>query len=94
MKKIAYILFALLVCATLIGTVSAFTYSNEATVDPSGSLSPGEDVLTTMAIRITGTESIEKYNIYLSTPLDEATWSLSFYSCDGSGNPGDVAVRQ
>jgi len=92
MKKITYILLALLVCATFIGSASAFTNTSGAVVDPSGSLSPGEDVIATMAIKISGTESIDKYNIYLSTPLDDATWSLSIYSCDGSGTPGDVAL--
>ena len=92
MKKIAYVLLALLVCATFIGTASAFTYSSNATVDPSGSLSPGDDITAKMTIRISGTESIKNYNIYLSTPLDEATWALSIYASDGSGTPGDVAL--
>jgi len=92
MKKIVYVLFALLLCATFIGSVSAFTYTSNATVDPSGSLSPGEDVIATMAIKISSTESIGNYNIYLSTPLEEATWSLSIYDTDGSGTPGAVAL--
>lgn len=75
-----------------IGTGSAFTYTNGATIDPSGSLSPGEDIIAKMALKISGTESIKNYNIYLSTPLDEATWSISIYATDGAGTPGDVAL--
>lgn len=80
MKKIAYILFALLVCATLIGTVSAFTYSNEATVDPSGSLSPGEAVTASMNIVLPKGSISTSGSIKLTTALRDSTlWTVYVY---------------
>ncbi|HKL97726.1 MAG TPA: hypothetical protein VJ857_03560 [Methanocorpusculum sp.] len=80
MKKIAYILFALLMCATLIGTVSAFTYSNEATVDPSGSLSPGEAVTASMNIVLPKGSISTSDSLKLTTALRDSTlWTVYVY---------------
>ena len=80
MKKIAYILFALLMCATLIGTVSAFTYSNEATVDPSGSLSPGEAVTASMSIVLPQGSISTSDSLKLTTALrDRTLWTVHVY---------------
>ena len=80
MKKITYVLLALLVCATLIGTASAFTYTDGAVVDPSGSLSPGEAVTASMTI-VLPTDSISASgSLKLTTALRDSTlWTVYVY---------------
>ena len=80
MKKIAYVLLALLLCATFIGTASAFTYTNGAAVDPSGSLSPEEAVTASMTI-VLPTDSISTSgSLKLTTALRDSTlWTVYVY---------------
>ena len=80
MKKIAYILFALLMCATLIGTVSAFECPKTATVDPSGSLSPGEAVTASMSIVLPRGSISTSDSLKLTTALRDSThWTVHVY---------------
>jgi len=80
MKKITYVLLALLVCATLIGTASAFTYTNGAAVDPSGSLSPGEAVTASMTIVLPKDSISTSGSLKLTTTLRDSTlWTVYVY---------------
>lgn len=80
MKKITYILAALLVCAVFIGSGSAFTYTNEATVDPSGSLSPGEAVTASMTITLPKSSISTSGSLKLTTALRDSTlWTVYVY---------------
>ncbi len=80
MKKITYVLLALLVCATLIGTASAFTYTNGAVVDPSGSLSPGEAVTASMTLVIPTDSISTSGSLKLTTALRDSTfWTVYVY---------------
>ena len=80
MKKIAYILFALLLCATFIGSASAFTYTSNATVDPSGSLSPGEAVTASMTIVLPKDSIDSSDSLKLTTALRDSTqWIVYVY---------------
>ena len=73
MKKITYILLALLVCATFIGTGSAFTALDGSssvvfTVEPTGSLSPNDIVTASTTILLSansmadGSDSLTVYS--------------------------------
>jgi hypothetical protein len=91
MKKITYVLLALLVCATLIGTASAFTYTNGAVVDPSGSLSPGEAVTASMTIVVPEGTMSSSASLKLTTALhDSALWTIYVYK--GSYNVAGTAI--
>lgn len=80
MKKITYVLLALLVCATLIGTASAFTYTSGAVVDPSGSLSPGEAVTASMTIGLPKDSISTSGSLKLTTALRDSTlWTVYVY---------------
>ncbi len=80
MKKIAYVLLALLVCATFIGTASAFTYSSNATVDPSGSLSPEQAVTASMSIVLPKDSISTSGSLKLTTALRDSTlWTVYVY---------------
>ncbi|MEA5037620.1 hypothetical protein SDC9_18371 [bioreactor metagenome] len=80
MKKITYILAALLVCAVFIGTGSAFTYTNGATIDPSGSLSPGEAVTASMTISLPKDSISTSGSLKLTTALRDSThWTVYVY---------------
>ena len=80
MKKITYVLLALLVCATLIGTASAFTYTNGAVVDSSGSLSPEEAVTASMTIVIPINSISTSGSLKLTTALRDSTlWTVYVY---------------
>ena len=70
MKKITYFLIALLFCAALVGTVSAWNSNTEANINPSGSLMPGDSVSATMTIT--------------TTDLTSAVWTGSLTSLDGT----------
>ncbi len=91
MKKIAYVLFALLLCATFIGSASAFTYTSNATVDPSGSLSPGEAVTASMTI-VLPTGSIDSSgSLKLTTALHDSTlWTIYVYK--GNYNQAGTSI--
>ncbi|MDD2248413.1 MAG: hypothetical protein PHF90_01510 [Methanocorpusculum sp.] len=80
MKKITYILLALLVCAMFIGTGSAFTYTNGATIDPSGSLSPGEAATASMTISLPKDSISTSGSLKLTTALRDSTlWTVYVY---------------
>ncbi|RBQ25374.1 MAG: hypothetical protein ALMCE001_03810 [Methanocorpusculum sp. MCE] len=80
MKKITYILLALLVCATFIGSASAFTYTSGAVVDPSGSLSPGEAVTASMTIALPKDSISTSGSLKLTTALRDSTlWTVYVY---------------
>lgn len=77
MKKIIFIFIVLLLCAGFTGSASAWYSNSEASVSPSGSLTPGESVFATIQEIIVDTNGINTGDyIYLRTPLDSAQWSI------------------
>ena len=79
MRKIIGILAVLLLCTAFVGAGSAFTYTNDAVVTPSGSLIPGQTVSATMTIGVTGGSLDASDRITLSTPLTSAKWTTVIY---------------
>ncbi len=80
MKKITYVLLALLICATFIGSASAFTYTSGVVVDPSGSLSPGEAVTASMTIGLSKDSISTSGSLKLTTALRDSTlWTVYVY---------------
>ncbi len=94
MKKITYVLLALLVCATLIGTASAFTALDGSssvvfTVDPLGSLSVNDVVTASTTIILSANsmaDASDSLTIY--TDLDNALCTIYVYK----GNYKDEAT--
>ncbi|MDV0443770.1 hypothetical protein [Methanorbis rubei] len=82
MKKVTYFLIALLLCAALAGTASAWNSNTDANINPSGSLMPGDSVSATMTIKILKDSSVYRINMY--TDLTSAVWTGSLASADGS----------
>ncbi|MBU3833075.1 MAG: hypothetical protein H9916_01405 [Candidatus Methanocorpusculum faecipullorum] len=82
MKKITYFLIALLFCAALVGTVSAWNSNTEANINPSGSLMPGDSVSATMTITFAANSDVDR--IDLTTDLTSAVWTGSLTSLDGT----------
>lgn len=63
-----------------IGTGSAFTYTNGATIDPSGSLSPGEAVTASMTISLPKDSISTSGSLKLTTALRDSThWTVYVY---------------
>ena len=82
MKKITYFLIALLFCAALVGTASAWNSNTEANINPSGSLMPGDSVSATMTITFAANSDVER--IDLSSDLTSPVWSGSITRLDGT----------
>ena len=82
MKKITSFLIALLFCAALVGTVSAWNSNTEANINPSGSLMPGDSVSATMKITFAANSDVDR--IDLTTDLTSAVWTGSLPSLDGT----------
>ena len=84
MKKITYLLIALLLCAAFVGTVSAagWNSNSEANINPSGNLMPGDIVSGSITIKYLANEKVAWINMY--TDLESAVWTGTLTSSDGT----------
>ena len=76
-KKILTILLAVfLLTAVCCGAASAFTVTKEASINPSGSLVPGQSVTGTMEIKLSKGSVNDASSVSFNTPLVGDVWNV------------------